>query len=489
MLKSLRSRLLFSYIVVVLVALLLVAGAFVAIGVQPDVRYFNSLQKLDAVSRASRNELLRMRLSDVDSETLVQVLDNTAVENDVRILIANRASNVIYDSDPAGSWVNIQLTGVEVPRRLLPSADVGTNAARFQAPNGATWLLYTRPLTSQGFGSQLIIYAVPEPSPMAFFNEFQLGGVLLRAGAVALLVSLFLAWLITRSVARPLQEMAGAAEGIAQGDYDQQLSLQGPQEVQRVARSFNSMADQVATTHNSQRDFVANVSHDLKTPITSIRGWSQALLDGTAVSEADQQQAAKVIYDESERMERMVSQLLDLAKIESGQIVLQREAVDLNYLLQGVVYALEIRAQEQDVVLETHFKRTGIISGDPDRLTQIFTNLIDNALTHTPAGGRVDVGLRPYGDRAVEVAIKDTGRGIAPDELIRVFERFYQVDKSRAHTNGRGTGLGLAIVQELVSLHNGRVLAHSELGQGSTFIVRLPVQENVEETMVGRSPF
>ncbi len=477
MLNSLRSRLLLSYILVVLVALLLVALAFVAIGVQPEIRYFNSLQKLDAVSRASRNELLRMRLSDVDTETLIQVLDNTAVENNIRILIANvRDSNVIYDSDPADSWLDIQLTGTELPRELLPSADVGTFAVRFPAPDGSVWLLYTRPLTSRGFGEQLLIYAVPEPSPMAFFNELQFGSVLVRAGGVALIVSLFLALLITRSVTRPLQKMAGAAEGIAKGDYDQKLSLQGPQEVQSVARSFNSMAAQVAATRNSQRDFVANVSHDLKTPITSIRGWSQALLDGTAVSEADQQQAAKVIYDESERMERMVSQLLDLARIESGQLVLNREPVDLNYLLQGVVYTLEIRAQEREVQLQMDAQPTPSISGDPDRLTQIFTNLIDNAITHTPAGGRVDVQVRPLSPNTVEICIKDTGRGIAPDELERVFERFYQVDKSRAQANGRGTGLGLAIVQELVSLHNGRIVAHSELGQGSTFVVQLPIR-------------
>ncbi len=487
MLKSLRSRLLFSYVLVVLVALLLVAIAFVAIGVQPSVRYFTPLQELDALSRTSRNELNRLRLSGADTQTLLQVLDNTAVENNVRILVANANDlNIIYDSDPSDSWMGVTLEGVEFPRRLLPSTDEATVAGRFRHPDGSIWLLYTRALSNRGFGGQLVIYAVPEPSPLAFFNQFDLGNVLLGAGVVALLVSIFLAWLITRSVTRPLQEMAVAAEGIAQGEYAQQLALQGPQEVQSVARSFNSMAEQVAATRNSQRDFVANVSHDLKTPITSIRGWSQALLDGTAVSQTDQQQAVKVIYDESERMERMVSQLLDLAKIESGQIILQREPVDLGNLLLRVYHSLDIRAQEKEVTLATHFKRTALISGDPDRLTQIFTNLVDNALTHTEAGGRVDIGLRPYHNNAVEVAIKDTGRGIAPDELMRVFERFYQVDKSRVHTNGKGTGLGLAIVQELVSLHNGRILAHSELGQGSTFIVRLPVQENVAETMIGR---
>ena len=489
MLKSLRSRLLFSYVIVVFVALLLVAFAFVAVGTQPRIRYFSTLQRLDAISRTSRNELTRLFVRNASSQDVIDALNSTAEENGVRILVANNDSEVIFDTDPRDSWLSASLQGQLFPRTLLPSTDPKTEAGLFAHPDGSIWLLYTRALSDRGFGEDIVVYAVPQPSPFAFFQQLDLGNVIFRAGVVALLISIFLAWLITRSVARPLQSMATAAEGIAQGDYEQQLELQGPQEVQRVARSFNSMAQQVAATRHSQRDFVANVSHDLKTPITSIRGWSQALLDGTAVSVETQQQAAQVIYDESERMERMVSQLLDLAKIESGQIVLHRESVDLSNLLTRVYNSLEIRAQEQDVTLATHFKRTKLISGDPDRLTQIFTNLVDNALTHTPAGGRVDIGLRPYHDNAVEVAIKDTGRGIAPDELMRVFERFYQVDKSRAQTNRRGTGLGLAIVQELVSLHNGRILAHSELGHGSTFIVRLPVQENVEETMIGRSPY
>ena len=489
MLKSLRSRLLLSYAVVVLVALFLVAAAFVAIGTQERIRYYLPLQRLDAVSRTSRNELNRLRSAGASTQDVVDVLNNTAVENNVRILVADEQRKIIFDTDPSDSWLNARLQGNLFPKSLLPSTDPQTEAGLFLHPDGSIWLLYTRALNSRGFGDQIVVYAIPQPSPFTFIQQLELGNVIFRAGVVALLVSIFLAWLITRSVARPLQQMANAAEGIAQGDYEQQLELQGPQEVQRVARSFNSMTQQVAATRNSQRDFVANVSHDLKTPITSIRGWSQALLDGTAVSAETQQQAAKVIYDESERMERMVSQLLDLAKIESGQIVLHREPVDLSSLLTRIYNSLNIKAQEKEVTLATHFKRVKLISGDPDRLTQIFTNLIDNALTHTPAGGRVDIGLRPYHTNAVEIAIKDTGRGIAPDELDRVFERFYQVDKSRAHTNGRGTGLGLAIVQELVSLHNGRILAHSELGQGSTFIVRLPVQESVEETMVGRAPF
>ncbi|MBK8987995.1 MAG: HAMP domain-containing protein [Chloroflexi bacterium] len=277
---------------------------------------------------------------------------------------------------------------------------------------------------------------------------------------------------------RPLRTMATAAEGIARGDYDQQLSLQGPDEVQRLAASFNSMTSQVKMSQQAQRDFVSNVSHDLKTPLTAIRGWSQSLLDGTAVTDAERQQAAAIIHNETERMQRLVSQLLDLARIESGQLKLALEPVDLRQVLAEVQDNLAWRAQEQGIYLTDELQSTPPIGGDYDRLMQLFTNLVDNALAHTPAGGRVHVSLKPHGETAVDVLVQDTGSGIAAEDLPRIFERFYQVDKSRARGNGRrGSGLGLAIVRELVEAHQGTIRPYSQVGQGTAFLVRLPVYQ------------
>ena len=246
-----------------------------------------------------------------------------------------------------------------------------------------------------------------------------------------------------------------------------------------MAESFNSMSAQVAATRQAQRDFVANVSHDLKTPVTSIQGWSQALLDGTAVSPADQTQAANIIYSEAERMGRMVAQLLDLAKIESGQLQLNRSPVDLAEVGIVVRQNLLPRAQANQIHLTIETEPAPPVWGDYDRLMQVVSNLVENGLNHTPAGGRVHVGVRPSGDQIVEISVQDTGKGMSPEQLARIFERFYQVDKSRVREDGRrGSGLGLSIVQELVLLHNGRIQAQSEVGKGSRFTVRLPVVGN-----------
>jgi signal transduction histidine kinase len=481
MLKTLRGRLLASYVVVILVALVVIGAAMLAFVSRPGIRYFATLQQLDDVSRASRNELVRLVQAGASNETIVQVLDETAVQNQVRILVLAWPSlTVIYDSDLNDAWLGDTIRAEEIARDFLPSTDANTVAARFQHSNGTRWLLYSRALFSaSGVDRQMVVYAMPEPTSLAFFDELGFGRILFWAGIAAMVIAVLLGVWIARSVVRPLQKLAAAAEAITAGDYEQQLPLQGPEEVQRVAASFNSMSAEVTQTRNAQRDFVANVSHDLKTPITSIRGWSQALLDGTAVTPTDQQQAAGVIHTESERMARMVDDLLDLARIESGQMTLKQESLDLGELLRSVYQSFLPRAEEHHITLTLDAQPVPPVCGDHDRLTQVFANLVDNALAHTPPNGRVQLTLRRDGEQAVEVRIQDTGKGIPPEELSRIFERFYQVEKSRVRGDGRhGSGLGLAIVQELVGLHHGRILARSEMGKGSEFVVRLPVGRN-----------
>lgn len=491
MLKSLRSRLLTSYVIVIIVTLVVVTLALLAIVSRPNIRYFSTLQRLDALSRTSRNELVRLRNAGARDQRITEVLDETAAESNVRILVLNaRNVSVLYDSNVDDSWIGETLITTQIPGQILPSTDVNTVARTYEDRNGAIWLLYARTLTSSPLENRLFVYAVPEPSPFIFLEELGFGKTLFQAGLIALVVAFLLGLWIARSVARPLQKMAGAAEAIAAGDYDQQLALQGPEEVQRVAESFNAMSTEVSRTRSAHRDFVANVSHDLKTPVTSIHGWSQALLDGTAVSDADKQHAASIIHSESARMERMVEELLDLARIESGQVILKLEQLDLTEMLRSVHQGFLPRAQEHHINFTIELQPVRPILGDYDRLLQVFSNLTDNAFIHTPGGGRVHLLLQPHGDRAVEIMVQDSGKGIEPEELERIFERFYQVEKSRVRANGRGgSGLGLAIANELVNLHQGRLMARSQVNEGSQFIVRLPVsQEKEGTTLIRRRP-
>jgi signal transduction histidine kinase len=244
------------------------------------------------------------------------------------------------------------------------------------------------------------------------------------------------------------------------------------------------MAHQVRAGRDAQRDFVANVSHELKTPLTSIQGYSQAILDGTAADPEMVGRSVSIIHDEAERMSRMVTELLDLARIESGQAVMRREPLNPKPLLENIIEGFHLRAEEAKVSLTSQIDDLPSVVGDGDRLAQVFANLLDNAIKHTPAGGKVMVAAKlvtPSGvqkhrktaSQSIEVAVSDSGAGIPPEDLTRVFERFYQVDKSRVHTGS--VGLGLAIAREIVEAHSGTIKAESIVGLGTRFVVVLPV--------------
>jgi signal transduction histidine kinase len=470
--SSLRGRLLLSYLAIIGTTLIVVAAALFGFATVSGVRLIPSLQRLAAISRTNQNELLQLWGAGAGSDELQGLLIDTADQTGARILVVDsEAQQIILDTEPGDDWVGDTFAQIERPQGVvLPNVGRGSLFGRFLAPDGTQWLVFAEPNVE--LGRALIFYAEPEPTTRVFFSEFFLRPLVI-AGLLALLLAILLAIVITRSVAGPLQRLAGAAEGIAAGDYDQRVPPAGPEEVQRVAESFNSMAARVRTTQAAQRDFVANVSHDLKTPITAISGWSQALLDGAASAPEEQARAATTIHSEAARMDRMVTQLLDLARLESGQVELVRQPVDMGQLLATVQRSFEPAAQARGVALELAVAPVAPVLGDPDRLAQIFTNLVDNALTHTPPGGRITLSATQVGSW-VDSVVRDTGPGIAPEEQARVFERFYRVEKSRARGDERGAGLGLAIVRELVEAHEGQVRLESGPGQGTTFIIRLP---------------
>jgi signal transduction histidine kinase len=290
-----------------------------------------------------------------------------------------------------------------------------------------------------------------------------------QAAIVGLIIAIALAWFISRSIARPLQALASAAPAVAQGHFDQQVPVTGPPEVRAVAESFNRMSGEVRANQQAQRDFLANVSHDLKTPLTSIQGYSQAIIDGAA---KDPAQAASIIYEEASRLNRMVIELTDLARIQAGRLSMQTTAIDMGQIVAAVAQRLSVVANKKGLRLDVQAEPMPEIAGDGDRLAQVMVNLISNAIKYTPSGGTVTVQTC-LAEQGVEVIVQDTGIGIPTEDLPRIFERFYQVDKARGPK--RGTGLGLAITAEIVHAHGGRISVSSAgEGKGSIFTVWFP---------------
>jgi two-component system sensor histidine kinase BaeS len=296
------------------------------------------------------------------------------------------------------------------------------------------------------------------------------------SGGVALVIAVCVAYVLSQSITRPVVSLTRASEEMARGNYDQQIEVEGRDEIGRLARSFNFMADQVSRTHQAMRDLNGNVAHELKTPLTSIQGYSQAMLDGILHTPEESAHAAHVINDEADRMRRLVEDLLYLSRLESGQLQIERASIHVPTLLrtaaERVEWQLRHSGRELDVRMAIDIPP---ISGDQRRLEQVFANLLDNAVRYTPAGGRITLSSRWSLD-SVTITVHNTGSYIPPEHLSRIFERFYQVDASRARDGHHG-GLGLAIAREIVVAHGGSLTATSEPDTGTEFRVMLPTSQ------------
>ncbi len=302
---------------------------------------------------------------------------------------------------------------------------------------------------------------------------------LLFSGLIGVAAALVLGFLLSQSVAAPLRNIARAARSVARGNYRQRVPATGPTEVRELAASFNRMTEEVQRSQQTLRDLLANISHELKTPLTSIHGFSEALLDGTIEDPAGIQRSARIINDESNRVLRLVQELLDLSRLESGQVSMQQDDLNLNELFEHVSEVFALRSEDSGVALDMNLQGRPQIRGDFDRLEQVMNNLLDNAFRHTPKGGTVRITSRNFQPDTVQVTVSDTGQGIPPDDLPHLFERFYRSGNnangsSNSNGNKKGHGLGLAISREIVRAHGGEIWATSEPGKGTTFVFSLP---------------
>jgi two-component system OmpR family sensor kinase len=478
--KGLQSRLTLSYGVVVLLCLVLVGlAAFVLLrGYQREL-IVRRLDDRSLIASRLTGEYLRRGLAPQEAIRRLTQQMNPGEGPRLFAYLLDASGRVI-----AGS--NNRLDGQRLEQLALQpdGAAVWPKQGEQQLTPG-TWLIYVAqpvlPLVDDNPEQATHVLLLAEPFPRLLASQAVLSGLLPRllvTGALALAVSLVVAALMAYSVTRPLERIARAAEEIAAGNYDQQLNISVPAEMARLAASFNTMARQVQVTLQSQQDLVANVSHDLKTPLTSIQGFSQALLDGAAHDEAARQRAASIINDEAGRMRRLVDDLLDLARLEAGQVTVVHEPVDVGDVLQACASRFALQAEEAGVTLAVEAPPALPVVGDADRLGQVFGNLVDNALKHAgKASGGGQVALRAeQRDGLAVCSVTDNGPGIPAAELDRIFERFYQVDKSRAR-RGAGSGLGLAICQEIVRAHGGKIRAESVEGLGTRFTVELPLRE------------
>jgi signal transduction histidine kinase len=494
MFSSLRFRLWLTYFLVMGVVLTIAGLAVIVFLLRNPAGDRRELLRLRLVSNIllQRSQIITNNLPDLtDGQKLQDLVDRADTFSSARIALFSASGQLLADSRRG------KAAPLPAFENLLNRASNSTPVFRDQTDK-RQWLYVITPTASD----MKLLAAVPRPRLQIleilrdeFLTPF------IRGALLALVLAVLLSIWMSRWIAAPLQHLEKATHEVSLGQFHK-IKLEGPREVQGVAQAFNDMGERVQASQRSQRDFVANVSHDLKTPLTSIQGFAQAILDGTAEDPQSARQAAQVIYDEAGRMNGMVLELLDLARMDAGTMSFERAPLDLGVLLKSVVTKFVPQAHQAQVELRLDIlpqdSDLPALVADSDRLDQVFSNLVDNALKYTPPGGLVTVSARPV-DGWIEVKVADSGTGIPPDELERVFERFYQTDKARSGGSRRGVGLGLAIAREIVQAHGGKIRAYnlSQINppvaagdstqatpRGSVFVVTLPAVRPDDETIV-----
>lgn len=292
----------------------------------------------------------------------------------------------------------------------------------------------------------------------------------LSAGAILLLCSVF-SLVLTRHIAGPIEEISSAARRLGSGDFTARAPVTGCVELADFATTFNNMAARLQTIDNSRGQFMGNIAHELRTPMTTIKGFIDGMLDGTIPPEENQHYLA-IVSQETGRLARLVQNMLDITKLEAGEVPIHARTYDLWQTVTDVVLADEQRIEDGKIDIEGLGGPPLNVYADPDFVHQVVYNIVDNAIKFTPPGGVIRFAAERRGDM-VEVRIENTGAGIAAGALPFVFERFYKEDRSRG-VNTRGSGLGLHICKVLITLSGGQIRAESEEGQWCRFVFTLP---------------
>ncbi len=437
----------------------------------------------------STSDIYRRGLPNPNSQLSVQLICNTLNQTsdaiDADVFIVNLDGDVVYCKDTLQSDLSIftkecAIHGkYKIPPRVLAGASgrITGSTSNLGGMLSENSFVASAPIT---VGNKVvgIVYATQPvldglaPYVWGIFEMF------FWAALFAFSLAFLIVYLVSYRITRPLREMSLAAKQYANGDFSKRITIhktfKSKDEIEELADAFNSMAQALASLEMSRRSFVSNVSHELKTPMTTIGGFVDGILDGTIEPEK-QDKYLKIVSDEVKRLSRLVTGMLNMSKLEAGELDINPVPFDISEMLFRTLLGFEQFIDNKHIEIKGLDElRSNRVTADKDMINQVIYNLIDNAVKFTPEGGYIEIHSKADSEKVI-IKIRNSGKGIPPEELNRIFERFYKIDKSRSF-DVKGAGMGLYLCKTIVELHGGQIAARSSLNEFTEFVFQLPLQ-------------
>lgn len=439
MFSSLKIKLLVSFFLVIAIGV----GTISYIASNSAINQFDRYVSQD---QAERYQRLTLTFSNYyrfkgDWEGVSGLIENVSEVYNERILLTDPSGKVIGDTE----------------------GQLGTTSV------GEDWSRKKVTISLGDFEVGKIFIKSSERSPLqnTFINSVNKS--VLTGGLIAGLTGIVLALLFSRNILKPIRELTRATKRMKQGDLDQRVDTSTRGEIGKLGESFNSLANKLKEQKTLREEMVSDVAHELRNPLSNIQGYLEGLKEGMV---EPSEQVFESLHQQSLVLNRLVNDLRDVNKAKADQLDLDKKQVVLEDIIEKEVKAARNKAKNISIEAEKEREKPTLVEADPERISQVIRNLLDNAITHTPSGGQIDVTTSISSNEATTM-VSDDGSGIPQEDLPHIFDRFYRVDKSRSRGTG-GTGLGLTIAKEIVESHEGNISVESEEGEGTTFKFTLP---------------
>lgn len=406
--------------------------------------------------------------SDISVSKLTTELQILEEYMNASVFVINKTGE-IYASGINQNWIGQTITNDAI--HLVLSGKIATVQGKINGMFAESVLTVGYPILVRDnvIGGIFMCISMPEIEKN-IYGMYQAGYICML---ISMTVGILLVYISSRSISRPLMEMNEAAKVIASGNFEKRITIHSVDEVGQLAESLNNMAESLYAHEKESRAFIANISHDLRSPLTSMQGFLNAILDGTIPKEKEDYYL-NIILEETQRLAKLTNNIVDLSRAQTSGVSLQKTVFDLNELIRDSLEKVQPRFHKKQIVANIIFaEKTTMVFADPEIIQRVFQNLIDNALKFTEQNGKIEVETSyPKSKNKVFVCVRDNGSGISAEDQKHIFDRFFKADTSRGKDK-KGGGLGLSIVKEFIKAHDERIWVKSQKGCGSEFIFSL----------------